>query len=617
MATPSYASAQYLTSLTTKLYIPPPRPNLVPRPRLIQRLGKGLCWDGKPVRILPGSLVEGRFTMMSDKFLNWKNLMVLGSLLALLLAWDPGSVEAQGEASDPIPAIGLSDPAEIEAFWDEYFPRQLERYNVPGAVMVMVKDGEILFAKGYGYADLANRIPFDPGRTILRGGSIVKTVTAMAILQLAEVGKVDLDADINNYLSLFKVPDTFPEPVTARQLINMTGGFDTRWIGTRAPSQAELISLGEYLAQRMPPRTQPPGRYRRYNDNEVALAGYQVEVVSGVPYEEYVGEHIFEPLEMDSSSVLLPADQLDRVALGYPIGGRGEEAFPLSYYYLHNAPGAGFNTSAMDIAHYMIAHLEDGRYTRGDGTVVRVLQEETARFMHQTAFAYRPQLAGQANTFDEDFYNGHRYLVKHGGAPGMHNLMLLLKEQGMGFYLFYNHDRTALRNDWWHTVEEMYLSAPAMPPVFLDPLPDAAQRAAHYAGYYLQQDAETADANIVKVNALITPGYVQRVKINSDGSLRIGRGGPYIEVEPGLFQNQESGSFTAFETDADDRVTSLFIGRSRYACISWLETPPVQLGLLAFAALTFLSGAIAWLVGLARRQARGRWLSGLVSSVSV
>ena len=381
-------------------------------------------------------------------------LTILFSLLAPLAPL-PAQAAVQREA---LLAQAPRDPAASEAIWDAFFSGRMKALGVYGAVMVMVQDGEIRFAKGYGYADAVSKTPMDPSGTVLRAGSIVKTVTATAILQLAEQGKLDLDADVNDYLTAFKVPDSFPEPVTARQLIHMTAGFDTRVVGIRAPSAAEVQPLGAYLAEHMPPRVLPPGRYRRYNDHEVALAGYLVEVISGLPYDRYIREQIFAPLEMASSSIVLPDDQIGRVARGYPVGGGPEDAYPLSYYYLNDAPGAGFNASAVDIGHYLIAHLQDGRYTRSDGTRVHILKEETARMMHQTAFRYHPLLPGQANGFDEKFYRGQRYLRKQGGAPGMQNDMLLFLDQGLGFYLFTNSDGTALRNDWEAEVLKSYLS---------------------------------------------------------------------------------------------------------------------------------------------------------------
>ena len=247
-------------------------------------------------------------------------------------------------------------------------------------------------------------------------------------------------------------------PVTARHLINMTGGFDTRWVGIRATSLGEIIPLEEYLAERMPHRVQPPGRYRRYNDHEVALAGYLVQVVSGMPYEDYVKEHIFEPLEMADSSVYLPDELLSRAARGYPVGGGAGDAYPLHYYYLNTAPGASFNTTASDMAHYLIAQVQLGRYQRSDGSTARILEDATAQELHANGFSHHRMLLGQANSFDEMSFNGQRYLRKFGGAPGMQNSLVLLPGKEMGFYLFTNTDGTGLRNEWTQRVIETYLS---------------------------------------------------------------------------------------------------------------------------------------------------------------
>jgi CubicO group peptidase (beta-lactamase class C family) len=546
----------------------------------------------------------------------WKVLLALIILFSWLAPVAPVPAHAAPARRDALAAKDPIDPAAIEAFWDDFFSREMNALGVYGAVMVMVKNGEILFAKGYGYADAASGTPVDPSRTILRAGSIVKTVTATAIMQLAEQGKLDLDADINDYLTAFKVPDTFPEPVTARHLINMTGGFDTRSVGIRASSAEEVKPLGAYLAEHMPPRVLLPGRYRRYNDHEVALAGYLVEVVSGMSYEQYVRDHIFQPLEMTDSSIVLPDDQISRVARGYPVGGSAQNAYPLGYYHLNDAPGAGFNATAIDMGHYMIAHLQNGRYTRSDGTTVRILAEETARLMHQAAFAYHPLQPGQANAFDEKFYKGQRYLRKQGGAPGMQNDMLLLLDQGMGFYLFSNSDGTALRNDWESEVLKSYLSTPDPAPKPLRPLSDTGERASDYAAIYQQVSDSTSETTLVQVQALVDPDLWVAVGANPDGTLDIW-GKRYVEVEPDVFQDPAAGGLVSFETGEHGQANFLFNERTAYQRIAWTETPSVQLGLLGFAILVFISSLIALGFGFFRGNASARLLSGVVSALNL
>lgn len=541
---------------------------------------------------------------MRKGLLEWSNLGVLISLMALLLTSYPRGAQAQADTSHPTRVGGLTEPAEVESFVDDFLAEKMTELDVPGAAVVMVKDGEIFLAKGYGYADQERKVPFDPERSIVRAGSIVKTVTATAIMQLAEEGKIDLDADINQYLSSFQVPDTFPEPITARQLLHYTAGLDSKLIGIRVPDEAELMPLRDYLAHNLPPRVRPPGQIRVYNDIEIALAGLLVEEVTGMTYAQYVRQNIFQPLEMDSSSMIVPEGQLDRVAIGYSAGG----PYPLNYYYLNDAPGAGFNTTAMNLAHFMIMHLQDGAYQGR-----QVLRRETVQEMHRTAFTHHPKLPGIAYTFDEKFWGERRYLAKSGGAPGFYNLMILVPDDGLGVYFVYNRSHTVpLGWQLENALLERLYPGPEQAVERQAPSATTSGQASRYAGHY-RELIDYSDRSLEKVQALMN--YVQ-VSANDDGSLNL-FGSRMVEVEPGLYQATDDGDYAAFTQDSEGRVTYLFAYRTAYARIPWHETTPVQVGLLGFAVVVFLSGAIAWFVALFKRQAAGRWVSGLVSTLNL
>lgn len=541
---------------------------------------------------------------MRKGLLKWSNLGVLISLLALLLTGYPQGAQAQTGSSALARAGSLTDRAEVESFVDGFLADKMTELDVPGAAVVMVKDGQIFLTKGYGYADQEQKVPFDPERSIVRAGSIVKTVTATAVMQLAEEGKIDLDADINQYLSSFQVPGTFPQPITARQLLHYTGGLDSKLMGIRVPDEAELMPLRDYLAHNLPPRVRPPGQIRVYNDIEIALAGLLVEEVTGMTYAQYVRQNIFQPLEMDSSSMVVPERQLDQVAIGYGAGG----PYPLNYYYLNDAPGAGFNTTAMDLAHFMIMHLQDGAY-QGK----QVLRRETVQEMHRTGFTHHPKLPGIAYTFDEKFWGERRYLAKTGGAPGFHNRMILVPDDGLGVYIVYNRSHTVPLG--WQLenalLERLY-------PISKQAVERRASsattpgQASRYAGHY-RELIDYSDRSLEKIQALMN--YVQ-VSANDDGGLNL-FGSRMVEVEPGLYQATDDGDYAAFAQDSEGRVTYLFAYRTAFARIPWYETTPVQEGLLGFAVVVFLSGAMAWFVALLRRQAAGRWVSGLVSILNL
>src|SRR5215203_6220634 len=126
----------------------------------------------------------------------------------------------------PSQQLGPTDPAELEAFLDEELGREMEKYHIAGAAVSVVKDGELFFTKGYGSADLENDIPVDPEQTNFRTGSLAKLLTWTAVMQLAEQGKLYLDEDINDYLD-FRIPDTYPQPITLKDLMTHTSGFES------------------------------------------------------------------------------------------------------------------------------------------------------------------------------------------------------------------------------------------------------------------------------------------------------------------------------------------------------------------------------------------------------
>ena len=130
-----------------------------------------------------------------------------------------------GQPTQASSVQGLTDPAELETFLDDLFTKQMEDYHIAGLTFALVKDGQLFFQKGYGYADLEKQTPVDPATTIFRIGSVTKLFTWTAVMQLVEQGKLDLDADVNTYLD-FKIPSTFPEPITLKHLLSHTAGFE-------------------------------------------------------------------------------------------------------------------------------------------------------------------------------------------------------------------------------------------------------------------------------------------------------------------------------------------------------------------------------------------------------
>ena len=268
--------------------------------------------------------------------------------------------------------------ADVESFTDELLVRQLDEYHIAGATVSIVQGGRTVLAKGYGFADIEKQVPVSSSETIFRIGSISKLFTWTAVMQLAEQGKIDLNADVNTYLPDFQIPATYPKPITMINLLSHTAGFEERATGTESSSPGEIISLHDYLATYMPDRVRPAGELSTYSNYGAALAGYIVEVVAGIPFDQYIETNIFAPLGMAHSTFRqpLPTYLADHLAKSYFYNGEFTEG---SFTYPNPLPAATMDSTAHDMANFIMAQLQDGRFKNG-----QILKPETVALMQRT-----------------------------------------------------------------------------------------------------------------------------------------------------------------------------------------------------------------------------------------
>ena len=245
--------------------------------------------------------------------------------------------------------------ADIESFLDGLVPLQLEQSDIAGATIAVVKDGKVLFAKGYGYADVQKKKPVSPQDTLFRPGSISKLFTWTAIMQLFEQGKLDLDRDVNDYLD-FKIPEAFGKPITLKNIMTHTPGFEEQ-VKDLISTTPVSPNLGDYLKRHIPGRIYPPGTVPAYSNYATAVAGYIVQRVSGRPFEDYIAENIFKPLNMTHSTFAqpLPAELTPLMSSGYQLASDPAQKFEI----VNPFPAGSLSSSASDMALFMLAHLQD------------------------------------------------------------------------------------------------------------------------------------------------------------------------------------------------------------------------------------------------------------------
>lgn len=334
------------------------------------------------------------------------------------------------DAEQPAASTAALTRADVEAWLDGFLNYEMQRGDIAGGVVVIVKDGEVLLQKGYGYADVENQRLVDPERTLFRAGSVAKLFTDTAVMQLVEQGKIDLDAPIDTYLD-FKISEAFGKPVTMRNLITHTGGFEELVRELMHSDPKKFVSLEAFVKKTRPKRIFPPGEVPSYCNYCLALAGYIVQRVSGEPFDDYLDRHIFEPLGMQRSTFRqpLPEKFAADMSKGY-VHGSG----PATYFELVGpAPAGSITATGSDMARFMIAHLN----AEAGGTPA-LLQPRTARLMHDSLFQATPPVNGMALGFFEANRNGQRILEHGGDTQVFHSQLSLFMDQGVGVFASFN-----------------------------------------------------------------------------------------------------------------------------------------------------------------------------------
>ncbi|MGN6094432.1 MAG: serine hydrolase domain-containing protein [Luteibacter jiangsuensis] len=383
-------------------------------------------------------------------------------------------------AVDAAPAVATPElnADDLSRFFDGLIPFALERGDMAGAVVSVVKDGDVLLARGYGHANLATGQVPSPETSIYRPGSISKLFTWTAVMQQVEQGKLDLDADINRYLD-FAIPPRDGKPVTLRQLMTHTGGFEDTASGM-FPASAAGIDLEAYLKSHMPRRIYDAGMYTAYSNYGCGLAAYIVQRVSGERFESYVDRHIFQPLGMRHSTFLqpVPAELEPLLAIGYKTASDG---VPKAFEMINPAPAGGLSSTAMDMARFMLAYLDGGG--RGGAAILR---PETVRLMLTRQHSNAPGLNGMDLGFYDEDRNGQRIVGHAGDLDYFHSDLHLLLDAHVGIFVSFNSlgneaGAHVVRKEILRRFLDRYYPQPAK---HMAALPSAADDAARVAGWY-------------------------------------------------------------------------------------------------------------------------------------
>ena len=465
-----------------------------------------------------------------------------------------GSVQAQEATTTMVEptAQSASNLNSLETFVDATIDTQMKALDIPAVTVSIVKGGKIVYAKGYGTADMKKQTPVIAGKTLFRPGSTSKLFTWTAVMQMVEEGKLDLNADVNIYLKTFQIPATYDEPITLTHILAHTSGFEEGGLGYLIINDPEKItSLKESLSKHIPKRINKPGAYSSYSNYATALAGLIVENVSGIPFNDYIKQRIFDPLGMSHSSFAepLPANLIENMATGYKrkLGVYKKQPFEIIANF---APAGSLSSTSVDMAKFMMAHLNDGRLGEG-----QILRPETARLMHSRLFEPDARLSGMAHGFYEQFINGHR-LIGHGGDTTLfHTNFMLDKAEDLGIFVSYMGAKGGkARGEFVQAFYDKYYPEELK---HITPPADFADRAKQYVGTYnfWRHNVSSVEKALGIVGGLT-------VTATADNTLLFtGLGEPrqFVEIGENLFRQVDGKHKIAFGKDAAGDIQDLYL----------------------------------------------------------
>jgi CubicO group peptidase (beta-lactamase class C family) len=488
-------------------------------------------------------------------------------------------VISNAEHAEPTPL----NHDDLTAYLSGMVPLQLARGDLAGGGVIIIRDGQVLAKKGYGFADVAHNIAIDPDQTMFRFGSISKLMTYVSAMQLVEQGRLDLDTDINRYLD-FKIEKAFDKPVTLRDLMTHTAGFEHQQQYILQRETDRHIPLRDYLVRFQPKRIYPPGVIGSYSNYGVGLMGYIVERVSGERFEDYVQRHVFDPLAMTHSTFEQPLKPALRgfVSQGYFSTAQGPSAFEV----FNPAPAGALSATLTDVARFAQTMLNGGEWNGN-----RILRPETVQQMWTRQFAVSPALPAMCMGFYEVERNGMRFVGHNGDTRLFHSQVEIQPERKLIILSAFNStgaDASGEEGARWEILNgflDRYFPFYAKPS-----WKHVDARAREIEGTFTK--ARRMESGRVKLESLIEQ---TQIRINAEGELisksaTDGRGHQiklrYLGED--LWQDELGQGRMMALRDESGRVTGLasMFGAMMMIRVPWWEDNRFILPLAAFALLT-------------------------------
>lgn len=531
----------------------------------------------------------------------------LGALTLALCAGSLQPVCAQAlppvSPAAPPRATAVAVPltaTDAEAWLDGLMPTALRTTGVPGAMVVVVKDGQVLVQKGYGYADWEKHVAVEAKRTLFRAGSVSKLFTWVAVMQQVELGKLDLDADLNKYID-FKIPiHKSGKAMTLRHVMQHTTGLEETARGLLTYSD-KAPDLAAVLKGYVPPYLYEPGTTPGYSNYAAALAGYIVERVSGLSFDDYIEQKVLHPIGMKQSTFRqpLPATLKAQMSVGY----FSQEKVGTGFEIISMPPAGSLSSTGEDMGRFMLAVLNQGRLGEE-----RLLKPETMKLMFEQLAQPMPGVKGIGLGFYQKDINGHRAFGHDGDTVLFHSDLTVFPDKNIGVYVSFNASGKNGMGQWlrdrvYEGFADRYLpDTRAQPKAQVDEAMAKAHAALMAGAYRMTRRADSTFLSLLQVLGS------QKLEALEDGRIALNLAGSrsvFREVSPLLWQ-EDHGKRRIQAVMENGKVKRWamepYAFSFNFEPVPVLTSPAALLLLCAAMAVTVLTALLWPLVATLRRQ---------------
>lgn len=319
--------------------------------------------------------------------------------------------------------------SDVDAFIMQYDKTHRQATHTPGWVFAYAKQGELLMATFGEKAIGTNKWVTE--ESVFRIASVSKIFVGIAVQQLLEQEKVQLDTNIETYLPAFSAVKQLQWPVTLRQLMSHTAGFEDKFYGDSTRTRDQIQSLAAHLNHALPKQIYPPGKLLAYSNYGYSLAALVVEKVMNMPFHRYVQQYILAPAGMNNSGFMLSEALQAELVMGYQFDDGEYHQQP--YTWVHRYPSTSMLTTAADMAKLIAVLTSDGQ-----GEYGAVLSSASLQQMFSTLFSQDPELPGMALGWMELQRHGHQLYFHDGGTPGFVAELVIMPEHNAGYFIAAN-----------------------------------------------------------------------------------------------------------------------------------------------------------------------------------